>query len=369
MGTPIAVIGVDIGWTKILAGAVDVRPGGFTDHLVAVEHRSTPRLAPPAFYDALADTVRRVQRRLARMGYAVPSVVAVAHPGRFRPDGTLARATTPNLGTAPGQFDGRSPSRELSRRLGMRVIAENDAVAQMRYGLDALLRDPAARPRLLGHTVVYLGPGTGMGGGVARVSRAGRVTPVTDGHFFDLQIPAWGDGRQTAEELFTGPAIARAIARVNARLAAPIRPAKAESLDRLLQRDQTPSDPIHRAAERIADEQGAILAALIETIRAGHIVKVRLEPLAGGRVRRHVDEPDHAWSAADQALVRGARRFILGGSVGMSRGLGARIRYAALARLAARGLGRIEIVQIPVSSGNAGLLGVVRAVPLRGLTP
>ena len=359
----------------------------------------TPHVDPALFYEAIARLVREVRAEAERAclpkpgrrrqeGVTVLPLVAVAHPGRFLPDGSLARGTTPNLGAAPGQFDGVRPAGELSRRLnpstwptaqaagrrsGFRpmdksvglhvtVIAENDAIAQMRFGLHALLQEAVSRERLIDETVVYLGPGTGMGGGVARVDTDGAVTPVTDGHFFDLQVAGCHDGTLTAEELFTGPSLARAVVAANATLAVPIHPARPGGLDEVLL--DPGSLPEHRAeAECLAAAHGEILAALIMTIHAGAITKVRLEQAAGGAIIRHVDEPDRAWSAADRAVVRGAKRFILGGFIGTSKGLGPLVRNRALEVLRRRGLSDVEIFQIPVDSADAGLLGAAQAIP------
>ncbi len=361
MQRPLVVIGVDIGGTKIQAGAIVVDPDGVSDRLVTAEEIPTPRVAPVAFYDVVAELIRKAREDAAQTGYASLPLVAVAHPGRFLPNGTLARSTTPNLGTSPDQFDGLHPVHELERRLGAHVVAENDAIAQMRFGLDLLLRNSQIRPLLVDHTVVYLGPGTGMGGGVAQVSRDGAVTPVTDGHFFDMQVSGYEDGTLTTEELLTGPAIARRVVEANANLTPPFHPARGGRLDGLLLDPGAPS-PQRAVAQHIADLEGDILACIIETIVRGRIVKVRLEVAANGQMRRHVNESDRAWSAEDQALVRGVRRFLFGGFVGCSRGLGARVRQRALEVLRARGLSDVKIFQIPATSGDAGVLGIVRAI-------
>ena len=364
---PTCVLGVDIGGTKIKFGTVEVGSDGPGDRVLISEHLPTPRLAPDPFYDALADGVRLLDSRAVQTGAHVLPLLAVAHPGRFLPDGTLARGTTPNLGDSPGQFDGRRPAEELSRRLGVRVIAENDAVAQMRFGLDLLLRDAAIRPRLLGETVIYIGPGTGMGGGVARVGDDGSVTPVTDGHFFDLQVPGYGDGTLTAEEVLTGPAIARLVVEANRRLTVPVHPARGGRLDELLAMGTAAPAEQREVALEIARGQGVLLADVIEAIHAGRVVKVRLEPTPDGTILRHVDEPDRAWPDADQAIVRGVRRVVFGGFVGTSLFLGAEVRSWALAELARRGLDAVEIFQIPIDSADAGLLGIVRAIPSAAL--
>lgn len=357
---------MDIGGTKIKAGAVAVGAEGATSRVTAALRIPTPEAPPARFYDAVASLIRQVREHAVHEGWTVLPLVGVAHPGRFLPDGRLARGTTPNLGTSPSQFDGLSPAQELQRRLPVRIFACNDAVAQMRFGLEVALRDPALRPDLLGHTVVYLGPGTGMGGGVALVSPEGAVSSATDGHFFDLQVLAYGDGTLTAEELFTGPAIARAVAHANAGLRAPVHPASAGGLDEAL-RSGTALPEQRACARRIAGEFGERLAGLIETIAAGTIRKVRLERTSEGALLRRVDEPERAWSADDQTLVRGCRRYLLGGFVGSSTGLGKAIRDQALAQLRRRGLAWAQIIQLPLASDDAGLLGAARAVPVSEL--
>jgi predicted NBD/HSP70 family sugar kinase len=362
MPAPAYLVGVDIGGTKIKSAPVST--GASPRVADGATELPTPKLSPERFYDALAASVRQVAAQAQHAGLRILPLAAVAHPGRFLPDGTLARGTTPNLGTRPGEFDGRAPARELERRLGgWTVVAENDAVAQMRYGLLALLRDRAARAQLLGHRVVYLGPGTGMGGGVARIDAQGGVTPITDGHLFDLLVPHIGGGTLTAEEVFTGPAMARDVARANAALSEPIEPARGGTLDEILLNTQAPAAH-RRAAEEIADVYGGILARIIEAVHAGRIVKVRVERSADGRViGRHVDEPDRAWGAQDIDAVRGVTRFLFGGFMGCSRGLGPRIRARALAELQRRGLPDAQIFQVPATSGDAGVLGIASAVP------
>src|SRR3989338_6561373 len=121
MSSQRCVIGVDVGGTKIKAGAVEVgadgRPGA---RLVAAEQIEAPRVEPAAFYDAIAELIRRVRSIAERDGRCVLPLIGMGHPGRFLPDGRLARYTTPNIGTsnAPGQFDGINPAAELTRRLG-----------------------------------------------------------------------------------------------------------------------------------------------------------------------------------------------------------------------------------------------------------
>ena len=92
---------------------------------------------------------------------------------------------------------------------------------------------------------------------------------------------------------------------------------------------------------------------------------MRLEATADRRLLRHVDEPDRAWNEADRTILRGVRRFIFGGFVGTSAGLGTCIRARALHLLSARGMPEVVIIQIPGDSADAGLLGAVSALSAR----
>ena len=358
------VIGIDIGGTKVKAGAVDVHASfspAVSAQLFGARQMPTPRLSPPAFYDAIARLIDEIRRDATQQRVLLLPIVSVAHPGRFLPDGRLARSTTPNLGVRPNEFDSIHPAEELRRRVGGIVHAENDAMAQMRFGLDCLLRDSAVRTRLLGETVVYLGPGTGMGGGVAQVDQNGRVRVVTDGHLFDLEVHGYGNGTLTAEELFTGPAITKVVAQANRSLRVPIEPPRAGSLS-LLMEDPKASQEHLAAAQRVVQQEAEILSALVETIRSGVIVKARLEARSDGTVARHRDEPDRAWPLEDQQLVRGARRFILGGFVGTNPVFGTAVRHGALDLLRSRGQEEVELIQIPVDSADAGIWGIVQAI-------
>jgi hypothetical protein len=86
---------------------------------------------------------------------------------------------------------------------------------------------------------------------------------------------------------------------------------------------------------------------------------VRLEAAEDGRLIRHLDEPDRRWPDEDQASVRGAARFILGGFIGSNIPFGGLVRERALQLLQQHGLQQVKICQIPVGSADAGLRGAL----------
>lgn len=134
------MIGVDFGGTHIKAGIVEDGKIG------RVLHVDTHADAGPA---NLLDTIARVVRELG----AAPSSLGVAIPGEVDSEGKCWRL--PNV---PG-FEGVPIARELSGRLGCRVVVENDATTA------------ALGEHLYGHgrthaSFLLATLGTGVGGGL-----------------------------------------------------------------------------------------------------------------------------------------------------------------------------------------------------------
>lgn len=134
------MIGVDIGGTRIKLADVDGP---------RIEKQSvipTPKSATPAeFLDTLAEAIRQLD--------ASPSAVGLGIPGEVDRAGRCYRL--PNV---PG-FEGVAFGAELERRLGARVVVENDATAaalgESRFG------HGRKYPSFLMMTL-----GTGIGGGL-----------------------------------------------------------------------------------------------------------------------------------------------------------------------------------------------------------
>jgi len=134
------MIGIDFGGTKIKVGQVS---GSEVTTTRSVATRAAD--GPAQILDFIAETVREVEARPPAVGLAVPGIVA--------PDGVCFRL--PNV---PG-FEGINLSAELGKRLGCRVVVENDATT-------------AALAELMqGHgrnypSFLMLTLGTGIGGGL-----------------------------------------------------------------------------------------------------------------------------------------------------------------------------------------------------------
>lgn len=362
-----AVIGVDVGGTKIHAVGMDPLAGASHDVLFS-RQEPTQRGVPGAFFDRLAGVIRAVVNEGVGRGVTLDSHIGIGMPGRYVADSrggrVIAPGTAPNLGVSSHDFDGVDPSHELKRRLpDFSFSVHNDAVAQMRYALELLLRDKKTSPLVRGKRVCYLGPGTGLGGGFAEVSPPGRVESRTDGHVFDIVVEPLGinltvdaDGRQfdlhrpgTAEELVSGKAIAAMMSEVDDALVrsgatpffSPFGDPGGRLLDRFLS-GALGGEAQRGAALQIARFEGRMLGRIMEMIYRGDVPKT---------------DPTAFWPEDDKRFVRGITTFILGGSV--PRGsVGGVFRTEALAQLAQRVPGTVfSLLFPPAESGHAGALG------------
>ncbi len=185
------VIGVDLGGTKVLAGAVDA-------HL-RVHHRayrlSRPAAALQSIVDAVEEAREAIQDDVRAVGLGIPCVVD--------PASGVAMACN-HLPLVD------MPVRDLmAERLGVPVVVDNDAnaalVAEARFGAAAGAGD-----------VVMLTIGTGVGGGLlvgGRVVRGVSGAAAELGHVVIDEdgppCPGNCPNRGCVESLVSGPALAR----------------------------------------------------------------------------------------------------------------------------------------------------------------
>lgn len=364
---PTAVVGVDVGGTKIHAAGMSLRGG--PDPVVLFSRQiPTERAQPAIFFDRLGDFIRDVLIEGRAHGFILDPEMGVGMPGRYVSDGrggrVIAPGTAPNLGLTPNDFDGVDPARELARRLPeCSFSVHNDAVAQMRYALEILLRNEKTAGSVRGRRICYLGPGTGLGGAFADVGPTGQVSIHTDGHIFDiiiepssvtLSIVARGQGFEirrpgTAEELVSGKAIAAIMTEVDTALSrrgqnplfSPWGPAGGLLLDRCLA-GSVGGEVERDVALQIARFEGRMLGRVMEKIYRGQIAK---------------GDPRAAWAEKEIQFVRGIATFVLGGSVPRGK-VGDVLRESAFSELAERvaGVG-FSLLSPPAESGNAGALG------------
>jgi glucokinase len=134
------LVGVDFGGTRIKAGAVR---DGAIERSDSIDTRAGAQ--PAAIFDAIAEMVKRLDLE--------PSSLGVAIPGECDVEGRCYRL--PNV---PG-FEGVPIAAELARRLGCRVVVENDATTA---ALGEMLHGHGRKHA----SFVMVTLGTGIGGGV-----------------------------------------------------------------------------------------------------------------------------------------------------------------------------------------------------------
>lgn len=217
-----AVIGIDVGGTKMAWAAFEVNPDGSVGHQLtdAGGHHIGNKFPTPKGIGPLVEGYRRVlaAAQAELKGRAIIVGVGVVTPGRYIPKSTytkkgykppqrlhmlaleygdvgktesghhdlpwkpsnrvIANGTAQRIGTDPHEFDGVALEAVLQRVTprGMQVTVNNDAAIQMlakirmikQYGDD-----------LTGKKTIYYGPGSGVGCAVKEKNGA----LVTDGHY------------------------------------------------------------------------------------------------------------------------------------------------------------------------------------------
>lgn len=138
--------------------------------------------------------------------------VHIAIPGKLigKNNAIIAPHTAQQLGAFPGEMDNFDVQHWIETLLSQcapsaskyKITIENDAIFQMKwrladYGLE----------KLSGKTILYIGPGTGLGGGLCHVSNC-KVTVYGDGHIYDIMLKNPLTGQYViAEDLISGRAI------------------------------------------------------------------------------------------------------------------------------------------------------------------
>lgn len=251
--------------------------------------------------------------------YKEITAILIGCPGNIR-HGTIAPGSAQNLGTFPGEFDDFNLLQALQSSIPVHIF--NDATAQMAGGY-ALLRDTLPGVCSIG----YIGPGTGLGGGFARIDDAG-IHPVTDGHVFDIFLSRLGRERKISKFNIPEYAIAEDLLSGRAFLA---------------QTGHLASDA-NKTTEQyhpLMLEWGHTLALLIRTLRHGTLTKKPSSP---------------PWSADDIAFVKTVSHYLIGGGLGTSHPFGDWMLRSARDLLA---IWQIPVTLLPIPDTRmAGLLGL-----------
>ncbi|HLD29462.1 MAG TPA: hypothetical protein VJC03_03905, partial [bacterium] len=377
-----AVLGVDIGGTKIAISVLEVdEKGNLLDVLSTKQYPALPLIGKPEkFYRGLFGVIKEVKGQAESDGIEVLPFVGIGSPGRFVKKGdkkVIAPESASNLGFGEEEVYAEKIIADIlgenDQLRGFNIYMNNDAIAQMAYGLESLLKGEY-RALLSGKKAAYIGPGTGLGGGFCEISEDGEIEFITDGQIFDLVLgPEFEfkfrhDGRDmridmkgTAEDIFSGRAIKEMMQKIDAEiggrgifstLAARLAAESKEDYEKVMggfllsyiieDRIKAP-DEVKAIAEKMALFFGAGQAQIISSIYEGNINKRRA---------------DAQWNEDDKKAVRGIVNYVLGGSIATKGKLG-RDLVAETNRIltATYPETKFNLIPIDITSEDAGVLG------------
>ena len=187
-----SIIGIDIGGTKTFLAKMSVKKESDQSYHLEVKATSTiptTKASGNEFYQNLAQQIKH----FAGPEIAVIEQIVISQPGLFQKDQSIAANTAVNLFTPPDCHQDIYPEKLFQRALHenniniQRSFFCNDAIAGFSFVLHQL------PPKLLkGYSnkcIIYLCPGTGLGGGIAFINPDKSFKIVTDGHISQLLIP------------------------------------------------------------------------------------------------------------------------------------------------------------------------------------
>lgn len=199
-------------------------------------------------------------------------------PGNIK-NGIIQPGSANNLSQHIGEFDNLNIRNAINELIDPNIHIQiiNDAQLQFQ-GIINQLPYPKLND-LKGSTLCYIGPGTGLGGGLATLNNIETRTLsfFTDGHIYDIRL---GDNGKTAEDLISGRALYKKTGLSGAQLT--------NNIDLL------------RKHTRFLIEMGHHLGQLIIQLHEGETSK---------------KYPALNWSQVDRDKIKGCRYIFLGGSL------------------------------------------------------
>ncbi|MBF0362670.1 MAG: ROK family protein [Oligoflexia bacterium] len=342
----LTVIGVDLGGTKVAIGSVLVNDNSivcyhnYPTEIESILGVGDDELIREKFSEKIANLVVKVIEETETKGYEVYHTIGFGSPGNIK-NGIIRAKTTPQFGKAFDDFDIASA---LANKISIEgkkkftVLAYNDALAQMAFGISELVQHPEYAKVISNQRVAYIGPGTGLGGGFARVTvteessnMRANLNFFTDGHIGDIIVGYAEDGTPLwAEfELLSGMYISK-------------------KTNGLTGKDLAADIDKHLL---FIEELGDNLGRIIFKIYSGDVYKARETTM---------------WSDEDRESVKGIYIFIIGGSIGVKGRMGEIMRTRAKHYLdnvlGGADSNPIQIIPILSDSAHAGLIGAANFV-------
>lgn len=269
------ILAVDVGGTTTSAGLVN-------SATQCIDHWQTRPTEPgvsqfPLFFgQIIASEMAHAQRQ----SWVVDPVVRVGLPGNFKPGVSICPAigSARQLVLPQEDFPDACITPWLTQHVphGGVVYAVNDALAQAVGAMQALWCDDFNQK-----VMVYIGPGTGLGGAVLKLGRyPTEFEVITDGHIYDIMVTIHGK-RVMAEDVLSGRGIL-------ARSGVPA--------VQLSERDDLWNQHLS-----IGDDCADVACQIIHHIQHQTVVK---------------GTPNHQWRRSDMKKISTVGVVMLGGSIG-----------------------------------------------------
>ena len=207
-------IAIDIGGTKSAMGIIRINDLRIIHQ---ESHASCPGLCE--FPDFFGNLVKSALRMARHERILIDPMVVVALPGNFSPgsDIVIKKGSAKQLIKKNEDFEDLNITGWMNQQLpkDYSVYGVNDAWAQA----IGTIHHHWCR-ELQDCVVLYIGPGTGLGGAIIRVGKTPHdVTMIGDGHIYDIVVQT-ENGNKMAEDILSGRAILETTGKVAKELSA-----------------------------------------------------------------------------------------------------------------------------------------------------
>jgi predicted NBD/HSP70 family sugar kinase len=302
----------DIGGTKTATGLIS---SCGTDIRLLNQVPTQPGLTSfPAFF---SHEVKQVEAFSRKNNITLSNTIMLSLPGNFEPGNTIffKEGSGLQLLKRGEGYPSKSINKWLFSELDRdyKLFAINDAKAQ---ALGALLQNKGMIK--LHSMILYIGPGTGLGGAIIKVGESVNHTSfITDGHIYDFLIDINGN-HVMAEDILSGRGV---FEHLNM---------DAKALNDQLNGQSSPHDYVTL--------MGDVCVGIVKAIKEGRVIK-----------------KFDTWLAHECEEVKTINTVILGGSLGTKGMIGQSLRL----RLEAIGVTVIQD-QNPVLNAFIGLSAAIR---------
>jgi predicted NBD/HSP70 family sugar kinase len=303
-------LAIDIGGTKIAYALIEHKVNN--PNFIFSYKIDTPK-GIPNLANCFSEIFQKTLAKAKKLSYEVSSIIAIGSPGHFigSEKNIIAPGSAHNLEAFPGEFDNLNLALLLKKILpkNFDIVINNDAIAQLVGGTDFILANEYIL--ILGSKIGYIGVGTGLGGGFAKVSKTGEISIRTDGHISDIKIKDNTGQAKRAEDLLSGKAFF-------------------ELTSKTLKEINSSSALLNKY-RLVLKEMGLTLAKIAIKIYQGEISKIK---------------PENNWLKKDIAFVKGIKIFFIGGSA-TTKGRSSKIIIATAEQyLLDKGFSDIKLIRI-----------------------